>query len=77
MLGNEWSKLPPEEKQVSEEDSDAMSRKEVRSAARVTCRELTDVCSCVSVAGLSNQGDADTPEAGAAPHQWIRNSALV
>lgn len=43
MLGNEWSKLPPEEKQVSGEESDRMSHLEVSCAAHVTCRELTDV----------------------------------
>lgn len=43
MLGNEWSKLPPEEKQVSGEESDRMRRLEVSCAAHVTCRELTDV----------------------------------
>lgn len=43
MLGNEWSKLPPEEKQVSGEESDRMSPLEVSCAAHVTCREPTDV----------------------------------
>lgn len=43
MLGNEWSKLPPEEKQVSGEESDWMSPLEVSCAAHVTCREPTDV----------------------------------
>lgn len=43
MLGNEWSKLPPEEKQVSGEESDRMSHLEVSCAAHVTCRELPDV----------------------------------
>lgn len=47
MLGNEWSKLPPEEKQVSEEQSDTLRHYEVRSAAHVTRREHRDVLICV------------------------------
>lgn len=64
MLGNEWSKLPPEEKQVSEEESDRMRHREVRSAAHVTCRELTDVFIHVC---SSNLGDSNTTKAGVAP----------
>lgn len=43
MLGNEWSKLPPEEKQVSEEDSglytEYTSVRKGLTSAYVTCTE--------------------------------------